>query len=81
MNVYQLVASILRAAGYNTPPIFEQLANYVLTSIGHDAAGNDRVPKYVNLPGVNIPLYASAFLLFGITTPSGIEKVGNLALV
>lgn len=81
MNVYQLVASILTAAGYNQPAVFEQLGNYVLTSLGHDAAGNDRVPKYVSLPGFNIPLYASAFLLFGITTPSGIEKVGNLVLV
>lgn len=81
MTVYQVVANILIAAGYTQPAVFEQLGNYVLTSRGHDASGNDKTAKYVTLPGYNIPLYGAAFLLFGITTPPGIEKVGNLVLV
>lgn len=81
MTVYQVVAGILQAAGYTQPAVFEQLGNYVLTSQGHDAAGNNNVGKYVHLPGYNIPLYASAFTLFGVTDPPGIEKVGNLVLL
>lgn len=81
MTVYQFVANILTVAGYTQPAVFEQLSNYVLTSQGHDAAGNNNVGKYVRLPGYNIPLYAAAFTLFGLTTPPQIEKVGNLVLV
>lgn len=80
-TIYQSVATILTAAGYNTPPIVEQLGNYVLTGLGHDAAGNNSTPKYVHgLTGYNIPLYAATFTLWGVTDPPGIEKVANLVL-
>lgn len=81
MTAYESVAAILNAAHYNTPPVFEQMANWVLTGLGHDAAGNDKTRKYVSLPGYNIPLYGLAFVLYGVTDPPGIEKVGNLVLV
>lgn len=81
MSVYQTVANILIAAGYTQPAVFEQLGNWVMTGLGKDAAGNARTPKYVTLPGYDIPLYGAAFVFFGITDPPGIEKVGNLVLL
>lgn len=80
-TVYETVANILIAAQYNKPAVFEQLANYVLTGLGNNAAGDANTPKYVDMsPTYNIPFYAGAFTFFGVTTPAGIEKVGNIAL-
>ena len=80
-TAYATAAAILTAAGYNTPPILEQLSNYILTGLGHDAAGNDNTAKYVHgLTGYNIPLYSATYTILGITDPPGIEKVGNLVL-
>lgn len=81
MTVYETLAGILVSAHYNKPAVFEQIATCVLTGLGHDANGNTRTPKYVNmLPEYNIPFYALAFVFFGVTDPAGIEKVGQLAL-
>lgn len=81
MTVYEFLASQLVAAGYHKPAIYEQVCNYVLTSQGHDAAGHDNVGKYVNLPGIGVAAMGAAFLLFGVNTAVGLEKVGNIALL
>lgn len=78
---YNTAAALCLAAGYDTPPIIEQINNYVLTSQGKDAAGNDRVAKYVNLsPDYDIPTFGDAFILLECTDPVSLEKVSQIVL-
>lgn len=73
---YQAAAALLIAAGDNTPPVFEQISNYVLTS------QQGRVtPRYFDiLPDNRISMYGQMFLNFGISGPAELEKVGTIAL-
>lgn len=81
-TIYQTAAAAIKAAGYNKPAVFEQMANYVLTGLGHDAKGSDNTRKYIGMsPTYNIAAGAIVFFLIpGITDPVGLEKVGQLAL-
>lgn len=81
MNIYTLLAASLISAGITKPEYLEQIFNYVLTSQGKDAAGRNRVPKYVSLsPTVNVPYWALGFIMFGVVTPPQLEKVGQIVL-
>lgn len=73
---YQTAAALLIAAGDNTPPVFEQIANYVLTS------QQGRVtPKYFDiLPDGRIATYGTTFLGLGVSDPVNLEKVAAIAL-
>lgn len=73
---YQTAAALLIAAGDNTPPVFEQIANYVLSS------QQGRVtPHYVEILHDNrIATYGRTFLSLGVSDPINLEKVGTIAL-
>lgn len=78
---YNTAAALCLAAGYDHPSVLEQINNYVLTSQGHDAAGNDRTAKYVNLsPDYDIPTFGDAFILLECTDPVSLEKVSQIVL-
>lgn len=86
MTTYELVANILIAGGVNKPAFVEQFANYVLTGLGDNAAGDANTPKSVDIPssalgGHPVSYWAGAYIAFGVTDPAGIEKVGNIALL
>lgn len=77
------MANAMIASGFNTAPIIEQVNNWVLTGLGHDAAGNDNSHKYVNVglaAPTGVPTVGAAYVLAGITDPVGMEKVSQLAL-
>lgn len=88
----QMAASVLWfAVSYpimRTPPFMEQVNNWVLTSLGHNAAGADNTGKYVTCfepytptPGVPfVPTFGAAFVAAGITDPVGLEKVSQIVL-
>lgn len=80
---YTTMGGALIAFNANQPPTVEQVNNWVLTGLGHDAAGNDNSHKWVQcglgLP-LGVPVIGTGYLLVGITDPVGMEKVANVAL-
>lgn len=77
-----IAAAVVIVSHYNKPSVMEQISDWVITSIGKDAAGHARTSKYVNMsPTYDIPTYGAAFAALGITDPVSMEKVNNIALV
>jgi len=80
-TIYETAAASLTAAGATSPPVLEQVGNYVLTGLGYNSAGVANTIKYVSmLPTFNIATLAAYLTVPGITDPPGIEKVFDLVL-
>lgn len=75
-------AAIVIVSHYNKPSVMEQIWDWVVTSLGKNAAGAANTSKYVNLaPTYDIPTYGAAFVALGITDPVSMEQVNNIALL